>query len=101
MSKPSDGKAGSPGPRSHPPMVSRSWHRTTPIGGGGALSLATTGTGRQVFLTMNGKRPALWRAVAQADNGLDSLVQSWRHKPRRSNAAASCSQVVRRSHGAS
>ena len=34
-----------------------------------------------VFLTMNGKRPALWRAVAQADNGLDSLVQSWRHKP--------------------
>jgi putative transposase len=34
----------------------------------------------EVFWTINGKRPSLWRAVAQADNGLDILVQSRRNK---------------------
>ena len=33
-----------------------------------------------VFLTINGKRHDLWRAVDQDDNGLDRLVQSRRHK---------------------
>jgi putative transposase len=34
----------------------------------------------EVFLTINGKRHDLWRAVAQDANALDSLVQSRRHK---------------------
>jgi hypothetical protein len=33
-----------------------------------------------VFLTINGKRHYLWRAVDQEDHGLDSLVQSRRNK---------------------
>jgi putative transposase len=34
----------------------------------------------EVFLTINGKRHYLWRAVDQDDNVLDILVQSRRHK---------------------
>jgi putative transposase len=34
----------------------------------------------EVFLTINGKRHDLWRAVNQDDNGLDILVQSRRNK---------------------
>src|ERR687883_330816 len=34
----------------------------------------------EVFLTINGKRHYLWRAVDQDDNGLDILVQSRRNK---------------------
>jgi putative transposase len=34
----------------------------------------------EVFLTINGKRHYLWRAVDQDDNILDILVQSRRHK---------------------
>src|SRR5262245_41748271 len=34
----------------------------------------------EVFLTINGKRHDLWRAVDQDDNVLDILVQSRRHK---------------------
>jgi putative transposase len=35
----------------------------------------------EVFLTINGKRHYLWRAVDQDDNVLDILVQSRRNKP--------------------
>jgi putative transposase len=34
----------------------------------------------KVFLTINGKRHYLWRAVDQDDNVLDILVQSRRNK---------------------
>jgi putative transposase len=34
----------------------------------------------EVFLTINGKRHYLWRAVDQDDNILDILVQRWRNK---------------------
>jgi putative transposase len=34
----------------------------------------------EVFLTINGKRHCLWRAVDQDDHVLDILVQSRRHK---------------------
>jgi putative transposase len=34
----------------------------------------------EVFLTINGERHYLWRAVDQDDNVLDILVQSWRNK---------------------
>jgi putative transposase len=45
-----------------------------------------------VFLTMNGKRHDLWRAVDQDDNVLDILVQSRRHKP----AATKCFRTLRK-----
>src|SRR5712691_4476481 len=35
----------------------------------------------EVFLTINGQRHSLWRAVDQDDNVLDSLMQSRRNKP--------------------
>ena len=37
----------------------------------------------EVFLTINGERYYLWRAMDQEDNVLDILVQRRRNKPRR------------------
>ena len=42
--------------------------------------MATPGTPSRLFLTMNGQRHYLWRAVDQDDNVLDILVQSRRNK---------------------
>jgi putative transposase len=52
----------------------------------------------EVFLTINGKRHYLWRAVDQDDNVLDILVQSRRNSTRRRSSFASCSRDCNSCH---
>ena len=54
--------------------------RTTPIGCVGVVLSLGKWHLDEVFLTINGKRHYLWRAVDQDDNVLDILVQSRRNK---------------------
>ena len=53
----------------------------------------------EVFLTINGKRHDLWRAVDQDDTVLDILVQSRRNKQAASSAFVSCSRGSSTCHG--
>ena len=47
----------------------------------------------EVFLTINGERHYLWRAIDQDDNILDILVQSRRNKQAAKKFFASCSRA--------
>ena len=53
----------------------------------------------EVFLTMNGKRHSLGRAVDQDDNVLDILVQSRRKNKRRRSSFVRYSRACNASHG--
>jgi hypothetical protein len=53
------------------------------------------------FLTINGERHYLWRAVDQHGRVLDILVQRAGTRPLRKNSSASCSRSLRTSHESS